>query len=556
MALAIDAAGQPSATLAGLKRRICPRVATGLCRGSSAMAGATIPPFAVAPTASATLSEPPLPTSPALPAAGLPVRPATTRQPRGLKVIFFTEMWERFSYYGMRALLVLYLVNAVGYSRDDALALYGLYTGLVYLTPLIGGALADRLLGQRRAAVIGGTVMMLGHFAMAFEGLLHVALGLLIVGNGLFKPNTSAMVGGLYEHEDDPRRAGGYSIFYMGVNVGAFLAPLVAGTLGQTVGWHWGFAAAGVGMFFGLAQLLWQQEALGRAGLAAHQGPVGRGDTGLILAWCAGCVALVVVALQAWKGVGPWYGSLPTAVQVALALAVIGGSVWAIVRPDPSADGRAPLTRAEWGRVFSILVVMVFVIAFWTGFEQGGGTMALFADENTDRVVGTWVVPSSWFQSINPLVIVALAPIFSVLWTRLDSSRHALGDTMKQALGMIVLGLGFVVMAVAQTQADTGVKVGMQWLVIVFTIHTVGELMLSPVGLSMVSRVAPSRLVGLLMGVWFLANAAANYLAGMAEQLLQASGFSLYPFLAAFAIGAGVLLALVSRPLERLMHAK
>lgn len=229
-----------------------------------------------------------------------PARPAATRQPPGLKVIFFTEMWERFSYYGMRALLVIYLVNAVGNTRDDALTLYGVYTGLVYLTPLFGGALADRLLGQRRAAVIGGTVMMLGHFAMAFSGLLHVALGLLILGNGLFKPNTSAMVGGLYEDQDDPRRAGGYSIYYMGVNVGAFLAPFVAGTLGQSVGWHWGFAAAGVGMLLGLTQLLLQQKSLGRAGLAPAQGPVGVADIGLVAGWSAGCLAMVEAAVQGW----------------------------------------------------------------------------------------------------------------------------------------------------------------------------------------------------------------------------------------------------------------
>ena len=481
---------------------------------------------------------------------------ASTPHPPGLKIIFFTEMWERFSYYGMRALLVLYLVNQLGYERANALALYGIYTGLVYLTPLIGGAFADRYLGQRRAAVIGGTVMMLGHFAMAFEPLLHLALGLLIVGNGFFKPNTTAMVGHLYNGEDDPRRAGGYSIFYMGVNLGAFLAPLVAGTLGQKVGWHWGFGAAGVGMLLGLLQFLWQQPLLGRAGLMAHQGPVGKADLGPILAWSAGCFAFVFGALQAWKFVGPLFDGLPTVAQVLIALGVIGGSIWMIVKPDAKSVGHEPLTRAEWGRVISIVIVMVFVISFWTGFEQAGGTMALFADANTDRMVGSFEVPSSWFQSINPLVIVALAPVFAMLWTGLDQSRFRMGDTMKQAIGMVVLGLGFIVMAMAQNLADTGIKVGMHWLAIVFFIHTLGELMLSPVGLSMVSRVAPAKLVSLMMGVWFLSSAAANYLAGVMEQMLQGSGFALYPFLAAFAIGAGVLLALISRPLEKAMHAK
>jgi MFS family permease len=203
--------------------------------------------------------------------------PAVTRHPAGLKVIFMAEMWERFSYYGMRALLVLYLVNALGYQRSDALQLYGLYTGLVYLTPLLGGYLADRWIGTRLAMVIGGVVMMLGHFAMAFEPLLHVALGLLIVGNGFFKPNSTSLVGMLYE-PGDPRCAGGYTIFYMGVNVGAFFSPLVAGTLGERLGWHWGFASAGVGMAFGIIALLWRQQQLGRAGLREGQAPIGWAD--------------------------------------------------------------------------------------------------------------------------------------------------------------------------------------------------------------------------------------------------------------------------------------
>ncbi len=490
------------------------------------------------------------------PVGAAPQALAETRQPPGIQVIFFAEMWERFSYYGMRALLVLYLVNALGYSRDNALALYGMYTGLVYLTPLIGGAFADRYLGKRRAAVIGGAVMCLGHFAMAFEPLLHLALGLIIVGNGFFKPNTTAMVGDLYNGENDPRRAGGYSIFYMGVNLGAFMSPLVAGTLGEKFGWHWGFGAAGVGMFIGLCQFLWQQNALGRAGLMAHQGPVGKADVPLLSAWVLGCTAFVFGALQAWKLIGPVYSGLHWLVQLVLALGLVGGSIWMIIKPDAKDVSQAPLTRAEWGRMLAIIIVMVFVIAFWTGFEQAGGTMSLFADQNTDRMVGSFEVPASWFQSINPLVIVALAPVFAMLWTRLDQSRFKMGDTLKQSLGMVVLGLGFVVMAMAQSQADTGAKVGMQWLAIVFFIHTLGELMLSPVGLSMVSRVAPAKVVSLMMGVWFLSSFVANILAGYMEQLLHGSGYALYPFLAAFAIGAGVLLAVLSPLLERMMRAR
>ncbi len=477
---------------------------------------------------------------------------ADTRQPAGLKVLFFTEMWERFSYYGMRALLVLYLVNSLGYNRENALALYGLYTGLVYLTPMIGGALADKYLGKRRAAVIGAAVMMLGHFAMAFEPLLHVALGLLIVGNGFFKANTTSMVGDLYDGEHDPRRAGGYSIFYMGINLGAFLAPVVAGTLGETLGWHYGFAAAGVGMGLGLIQLLWGQRLLGRAGLMPHQSDIGMADLPRILGWTGASVALVYAVIHGWGVIGPWHAALATPVRVAVNVGVMAAILWLIARPEKDAKTE-PLSRADMGRVLGIIIVMFFVIAFWTGFEQAGGTMSLFADQQTERELFGFTVPASLFQSINPLVIVLMAPVFALLWTRLDQSRFALADTAKMAFGMMVLGLGFLVMAQAQTLADLNGKVGAQWLAIVYVIHTMGELMLSPVGLAMVSRIAPTRLAALLMGVWFLSSAAANYLAGTLEHMLEGSGIPLYPFLAAVAIGAGLVLLVITPLLSRLM---
>ncbi|MDE2372048.1 MAG: peptide MFS transporter, partial [Burkholderiales bacterium] len=414
--------------------------------------------------------------------AAIPATPASMRQPRGLRVIFFTEMWERFSYYGMRALLVLYLVNKLGYNRDHALELYAVYTGLVYLTPMIGGAIADRYLGKRRAAVIGAMVMVLGHLAMAFEPLLHIALGLLIVGNGFFKANTSSMVGDLYSGEHDPRRAGGYSIFYMGINLGAFLAPIVAGTLGEKVGWHWGFGAAAVGMTLGTMQFLAGQHHLGRAGLMPNQDPVTARDAPLLLGWTAAMVALVWVVIAAWRVVGPVHDALPWELRALVDAGLMAALIITIARPDRNAQA-APLTPQDWGRVIGIVVVMVFVIAFWTGFEQAGGTMTLFADKQTDRHLLGFEVPASLFQSINPLVIVLLAPVFSIIWTRLDQSRYALSDTAKQAFGMIVLGLGFVVMARAQTLADTTGPVGVQWLAAVYVIHTLGELMLSPVGL-------------------------------------------------------------------------
>jgi POT family proton-dependent oligopeptide transporter len=476
------------------------------------------------------------------------------RHPPGLKIIFMTEMWERFSYYGMRALLVLYLVNAVGLPRTDALQIYGLYTGLVYITPLIGGAMADRWLGARLAAVIGAAIMMLGHFAMAVPSLLHLALGLLIVGNGFFKANTTAMVGMLYPDDNDPRRAAGYTYFYMGVNLGGFIAPIAVGTLGQMVGWHWGFASAGIGMAIGMAVLCWGQRLLGRAGLHAHQAPVSWKNLPLIVAFCVASVLLVGAVLAAAPSVAAVWRPLPGVVKAIAWLALLGGCGWAALRGP---DGHLMrFTRPEIGRVVAIGIVALFVIFFWMGFEQTGGTMTLFADQQTDREVGGWEIPASWFLSINPLGILLLAPAFAWLWTSLDSSRFALPDTAKQALGMVVLGLGFVLMAAAQTRAGQDGSVGPQWLAGVYLLHTIGELMLSPVGLSLVSRAAPARLVSLLMGVWLMAIGVANYLAGALEGLLSGSGIPLYVFLSGISIGAGVLLLALTPWLQRLLSSR
>lgn len=475
------------------------------------------------------------------------------RHPPGLKVIFMTEMWERFSYYGMRALLVLYLVNAVGLPRAEALGLYGLYTGLVYLTPLVGGMLADRYLGARRAAVIGAATMMLGHFAMAVPALLHWALGLLIVGNGLFKPNTTAMVGMLYA-PDDPRRAGGYTLFYMGVNVGAFLAPLVAGTLGESVGWHWGFASAGVGMAIGMAVLCGGQHLLGTAGLREGQAAVGWRDAPRVAGGCAAALALVGAVLAAAPVLAALWSPLPLGLKFALGLGGAFGLGWLALRqPDGHTE---PLTRAERGRVLAIAITAFFVVFFWMGYEQAGGSMTLFADTQTDRHAFGFEIPASWFQTINPAAIVLLAPAFAALWTGLDRSRWALPDPAKQGLGMLVLGLGFVLMVVAQDRAETFGSVGPQWLALVYLLHAIGELMLSPVGLSQVSRIAPPRLLGLLMGVWLMANAVANVLAGALEGLLAGSGIPLYVFLLGSSLGAGLVLLALSPWLQRLIDRR
>lgn len=405
-------------------------------------------------------------------------------------MLFFTEMWERFSYYGMRALLVLYLVTALGQERAAALQVYAIYTGLVYITPILGGWLADRYLGARRAVLLGAGLMALGHFAMVFPALLHPALGLLVIGSGFFKPNISTLVGSLYGPQD-PRRDSAFTIFYMGINLGAFLAPLVTGTLAAAYGWHYGFAAAGVGMLLGLA-IFWRgQRWLGDAGLPPPR---------------SGRIAETPLAL----------------------------------------------TAAEWRRVLGLAIVSVFIIFFWMGFEQAGGTMNLFAEQHTEREILGWTFPAAWFQSVNPLFILLLAPLLSWIWTRWDASRFALPVTAKMAFGMLLLGLGFVVLALAETQAGQGL-LGPGWLLGAYFLHTLGELFLSPIGLSMVSRVAPGRVLALMMGLWFAAMGVASYLAGTLESLLTRWDLPLYWFLVGTSVGTGLLLLLITPWLSRLM---
>jgi len=463
--------------------------------------------------------------------------------PDGLAILFFTEMWERFSYYGMRALLVLYLVNALDYPRDQALALYATYTALVYLTPILGGYIADRWLGAPRAVMVGGVVMALGHFAMAVPALLHLGLGLLVAGNGFFKPNISSTVGHLYG-DGDPRRDSGYTVFYMGVNLGAFLAPLVCGTLGEKFGWHYGFATAGVGMLIGMAVY-----ARGLPRLGALWPAFQRRDAVIVALTALVALALVLAVTGLWPSVNPLWSRLGLFWQVVLAAVLLAAGVLGARRRNGTA-----LSEAERRRILAMLVMMLFVVFFWMGFEQAGGTMNLFADQRTDRHIFGWEMPATYFQAVNPLLILLLAPVFAALWTRLDRSRYAVSAVIKQAVGMMLLGSGFVVLAIADAHGGRAGLVGPQWLLLVYALHTTGELCLSPIGLSMVSRLAPARLASLMMGLWFTAMALANYLAGTLEALLAGSGVPLYWFLVASSIGAGAVLLALAPPLHRWMQ--
>ncbi len=466
--------------------------------------------------------------------------------PRGLGLLFVVEMWERFSYYGMRALLVLYLVNYLKWSDGDASRLYGTYTSLVYLTPLIGGYLADRYIGTRRSLVIGSIVIAMGHFSLAFQSMtsFYLGLALIIIGTGFFKPNVSTMVGQIYR-EGDARRDAGFTIFYMGVNLGAFLAPLVCGYLGQRVGWHYGFAAAGVGMLIGLAIYLWGRDKyLPGIGLTHAQNS-------------ANAAAQGAKGLAEMEKVNVIPGLIGGVVGLALALVLKGGWLgYAFGAIIGAAIGTTVFGSKgeERNRVLAIFIVSFFVVFFWMAYEQAGSSMNLFADRHTNLSVGGFAFPSSWFQSVNPLFIMIFAPIFATLWVKLGKSGKEPSTALKMVLGLALLGTGFLFMVAGGKIADTGVKAGAIWLTMAYAFNTWGELCLSPVGLSYVTKIAPVRFASLLMGVWFLANAAANklggFLASQTENIPKLGTFYMIPVATSF--GAALLLLLLVPWLKRL----
>ncbi|HIF9387591.1 TPA: peptide MFS transporter [Photobacterium damselae] len=432
--------------------------------------------------------------------------------PKGLFLLFSTELWERFSYYAMRAILVLYLTDktingGLGWSTQDALQLYGTYTGLVYFTPLIGGWIADNILGQRRSIIIGGILMAIGQFTLALPHSMvdphavtffYIGLGFLVVGNGLFKPNISTMVGDLYK-EGDHRRDGAFTIFYMGINIGSLLAGVIAGTASTVYGWKAGFLCAGIGMTMSLIiQLLFAERLLGNIGKvpAAHR----------------------AAAMN-------------------------------------KSGKQEPLTKVERDRLKVILVMCTFVIVFWAGFEQAGGLMNIYSQEYTNRMIGSFEVPAAWFQSLNPFFIIICAPILASIWVKMGKNEPA--SPVKFALAMFSLALGFSCMigAALEQGGDLTVKTSMMWLVGAYFFHTIGELCLSPIGLSLVTKLAPLRLASLMMGAWFGANAIANYVAGIIGSRLGETGpLAIFSGIAITAIVAGVLLLLLSNKLIDWMH--
>ncbi|MFA6435494.1 MAG: peptide MFS transporter [Elusimicrobiales bacterium] len=474
-------------------------------------------------------------------------------QPKGLFLLFFVEMWERFSYYGMRALLTLYMVKYLMFSTEKSGQIYGWYTGMVYFTPLLGGYIADRYLGQRRSIVVGGTLMALGHFAMAFPPLpfFFSALILLIMGNGFFKPNISTVVGALYE-ENDPRRDAGFTIFYMGINLGAFFSPLICGTLGEKVGWHYGFGAAGVGMVLGLIMYLWGQKAL--LGDKGMKPPVA-GEKPYVPVILIGLV-LAFLAASALQFSGyDIKGMIPGWLYGTAAILTLIGLVYAYA----SKSEKSTLTHVEKQRMAVIFIMVFFTIFFWSAFEQAGSSLTLFADRETNRVVNlfgwSWEMPASYFQSINPLIIFLLAPFFSKMWVRLGETGKEPSSPIKFVLGLGLLAIGFMVMIAAAAVYQQSGPVSVMWLIGAYFFHTLGELCLSPVGLSLVTKLAPVQFGSLMMGVWLLSSFAANFVGGFFAGNYDTINHTLFYMIpTGTAVGAAALLLLITPKLRKWMH--
>jgi POT family proton-dependent oligopeptide transporter len=549
--------------------------------------------------------------------------------PRGLSTLFFTEMWERFSYYGMRALLVLFMTAALatenpglGFGEARAGAIYGLYTSLVYLLALPGGWVADKLWGQRKAVFVGGCIIALGHFTLAgplvgLPDLVCFFLGLvfIVIGTGLLKPNVSTMVGDLYprpEHHGGEtaaeaehaakwgaRRDAAFSIFYMGINLGAILGPFVCGTLGEKVNWHWGFSAAGFGMVLGLVQYKLGGKYLGSVGELAGDEPADvvarRGRT--FYAVVAGVVAAIVVSLlmaragmigltltdfATWLGYGillvtilfftylifdvKWAAGM---LVVFLALCAVlvprfagtEGGQWAIVSTLglfvvlnlAMIIGARDKVTVDRKRLMVIFWLFLLAAVFWSGFEQAGSSMNLFTRDLTNRVFFGWEMPTTWFQNVNPFFIVVLAPVFGWLWTWLANRQANPSIPVKFALGLVGLGAGFFVLAWAAANATTAAKASVVWLVLTYFLHTCGELCLSPVGLSSMTKLAPKGRVGQMMGVWFIAAALGNLFAGLVAGRLEVlAPATVFWNLAIFATVVSVLAFVASPVVKRL----
>lgn len=515
----------------------------------------------------------------------------TKGHPKGLYLLFATEMWERFSYYGMRALFMLYMVQALLMDKEMASQIYGSYTGLVYLTPLIGGYITDRYFGKRKSIVVGAVVMAVGQFLLYLSAcyfrevelakwLMFCGLGLLIMGNGFFKPSISTMVGRLYS-EDDTRKDSAFTIFYMGVNMGSMLAPLICGLIGNTgrpEDFKWGFLASCIGMVLAacIFRIFKNKYILDPDGnpvgmppkmnISMLEGVKVKTDSrsftlsGRTLAMIMGTVILTLLFSVNWASTGhyfegaDWIGSLIYATVIVMPVVII---------TDPS------LEKMEKVRIGVIYIIAFFVIFFWAAYEQAGASLTFFADEQTDRNIGGWEMPAAYFQSFNPIMIVSLAPVLAAVWSFLGRKGIEPSSPMKQSLGLLLLAMGYLFIAFGVRGVEPGMKVSMIWLTGLYLIHTIGELCLAPIGLSLVYKLSPARFSTLLMGIWYLSTSAANKFAGMLSGYYPEGGHvksflgyqieNLYDFFMLFVFMSGsaaIILFLLSGKLQKLIDGK
>ena len=490
--------------------------------------------------------------------------------PKGLFVCFATEMWERFSYYGMRALLILYLTKHWEFTDATSYLIYGAYTSLVYIMPVFGGMLADQILGSKKAVTYGAILLVFGHLGMTVESneqIFYLSLALIVSGVGFLKPNISTMVGALYE-EGDPRRDSGFTIFYMGINIGAFTATLLCGYLGEEIGWAYGFGAAGIGMLLGLFIFLWGQKYL--EGLA--EPPSNKYMTkvnGISFenwAYISGVVMVLVTwfLVQNSQLVGQLLGGF--------GVIFIGAwLLYALLKCAPE----------ERDRLIVVGILILFSLIFWALFEQAGSSLNILTDRGVDRVIFGWEVPASMFQSLNAGFIFTIAPLFALLWIALAKRNMEPSTPIKFSIGIVLVGLGFLALVYGMNSSE-GLQTGVIWIVLIYLLHTLGELCLSPVGLSSVTKLSPQRIVGFMMGMWFFASAAGNYVASLiakgtagdpvlkiAERIYfqvmnlpedtftiyQKIGFmDVYTDVGLIAIGCGIFLAIITPLLKKLMH--
>ncbi|MBO2544151.1 MFS transporter [Salegentibacter sp. BDJ18] len=483
--------------------------------------------------------------------------------PVGLYILFFTEMWERFSYYGMRAILVLYLVSAttdgnagLGWTQGEALALYGWYTMLVYVASIPGGIIADKLLGQKKTVLWGGIILVAGHGILAVEEMwaFYSGLGLIIVGVGMLKPNISTMVGGLYK-PGDIRRDKGFTIFYIGINLGAFLSSLIVGGVGEFIGWHWGFGLAGIAMAFGLIVYLWGQKYLVNVGnlLSKAERSEGASLTGLFGDLFNSPVQLVISAVLM---IGSIYvliaESVPYGLLCIFLTLVI--AMMLMVYKDLT-------TQVMKDRYVVMLLSFILVIVFWGAFEQAGGLMNIYALDKTNRSLPFAIpfigdeVPASWFQSLNALFIISFGVLVANFWARRKLKNKEASSIFKMAIGVIIMGLGFVFMAAASIQFEANGSSAMYWLVLAYLFHTIGELSSSPVALSFITKLAPIKYASLMMGVYFAATGLGNKLAGILGEFASDAGdLAIFSGITIFTIVFAVIVLIMLKPLKRLTH--